>query len=123
MRKLLCVLLFVPMMSQAYEISDEYSDFERCEIYVMSLDTIASNLANVDTTRTPEGGPYRALYPHFDEDGFFQVLESHQVWREYEPEHPDANEYGLVDYPAINLEDQIRQFVGWRRMYDRDGCG
>ena len=80
----------------------------------MRMNTVASNIANVNTTRSPEGGPYRRKDVVFeampDAASFGEILTSQpqkdinrvQVTdvisdrraplMRYEPDHPDANE-------------------------------
>src|SRR3712207_2279760 len=91
----------------------------------MRMNTISSNIANINTTHTPEGGPYRRKDVVFESipeaKSFGEILMSQpqkDVARvqvtdvtvdrkaplmKYEPDHPDANEEGYVAYPNINL--------------------
>ncbi len=82
------------------------------------LNVIAENLANVHTTRTPEGGPYLKKQvvlesrPPEDFAGLLSEAESVAVAGvtrtaeglrpEYDPTHPDADEQGLVLWPNVN---------------------
>src|SRR5439155_115185 len=91
----------------------------------LRLDTIASNLANASTTRTPEGGPYRRRNVVFAaeplENDFGETLASlaEQGAHEgvtvtdvvedrtpprmvFDPSHPDANADGYVAYPDVD---------------------
>src|SRR4051812_11994190 len=90
------------------------------------MNTIASNLANINTTKTAEGGPYRRKDVVFtampDTKSFGDVLnvddpkadfnrvqvtdivyDKKAPLLKYEPNHPDANEDGYVAYPNINM--------------------
>ena len=83
------------------------------------MDVIASNLANVETTRTPEGGPYKkktvilAAEPMADVFGSAlkaavravkvdSVAEDKEVKMMYEPAQPDADDKGYVAKPNVN---------------------
>ncbi len=66
------------------------------------MSVTASNIANVSTTRTPEGGPYR-VQKLVCEDASCITQSLLKVKIAYEPDHPDANEEGYVDYPDIDL--------------------
>lgn len=95
----------------------------------------ASNIANAQTTRTREGGPYRRRDPVFEaeriHDGFASKLErklnSVDVARivtddrppitRYLPDHPDANEQGYVEFPNVNLVEEQANLVGASRGY------
>ena len=85
--------------------------------FAMSL--IASNIANIETTRTPEGGPYRRkeLRCNF---GYCEILEHAQGILKYWPEHIDANEDGYVEFPDIDLLDEIATMIDLTREYERE---
>ncbi len=104
------------------------------------MNTISSNIANVNTTRTPEGGPYRrkdAIFEAIPEQKTFgEVLidkgdrNLHRVQvsdvavdtkaplLKYEPDHPDANEDGYVAYPNINLMEEMANMIQATRSYE-----
>ncbi|MGM0452548.1 MAG: flagellar basal body rod protein FlgC [Thermodesulfobacteriota bacterium] len=101
------------------------------------LNTISSNLANMETTRTPEGGPYRKKSVTFSarQIGFEQELENltrHQsqgVQVErivsdtgqgkmvYDPGHPDSNAEGYVEKPDINLAEEMTDVMNAKGSY------
>lgn len=104
------------------------------------MNTISSNIANVNTTRTPEGGPYRRKDVVFesmpDARNFGELVTSSpsvdlqrvQVsdvtvdrkapLLKYEPDHPDANEEGYVAYPNINLMEEMANMIQATRSYE-----
>lgn len=106
----------------------------------MRMNTISSNIANINTTRTPEGGPYRRKDVVFeampDARNFgelvtsspndsiqrVQVTDVHVdrdgVEMRYEPDHPDANEQGMVAYPKINLMEEMANMIQATRSYE-----
>lgn len=106
----------------------------------MRMNTISSNIANVNTTRTPEGGPYRRKDVVFeaipDARNFGEILTSQpdrnirrvQVTDvlvdrkapilKYEPDHPDANEQGYVAYPNVNLMEEMTNMIQATRAYE-----
>jgi len=106
----------------------------------MRMNTINSNIANVHTTRTPEGGPYRRKDVVFeaipDARSFGEILTTNpqkDVARvqvtdvavdrkaplvKYEPDHPDANEDGYVAYPNINLMEEMANMIMTSRAYE-----
>jgi len=85
------------------------------------LDVISQNLANIDTTRTEEGGPYRrkmvVMSPGENNMDFSDTLDNAlngvkidslaedptPFQREFAPSHPDANEDGYVLKPNVSL--------------------
>lgn len=98
----------------------------------LRLDLIANNIANVSTTRTEEGGPYRRHMPVFEEklreasQGGFRgmgvkvsaiVKDDSPPRMEYDPDHPDANEEGFVAMPNINIVDEMVDLVTATRAY------
>ncbi len=101
------------------------------------MNTIASNLANVRTTRTPEGGPFRRLDPVFEAaplqrlgltSGPSQGVSVVRVARieaderpgtmVYEPGHPDANAEGYVEYPNVNAVEEMVNMITASRAYE-----
>ena len=99
------------------------------------LTVTTSNIANAQTTRTREGGPYRRRDPVFETerlgDGFASALESkiHSVnvsriaidsrdpITRYLPDHPDADEQGYVQFPNVNLVEEQANLVGASRAF------
>ena len=106
----------------------------------MRMNTIASNIANINTTETPEGGPYRRKDVVFeampDARNFGEILTSApdrntqrvQVTDvlvdrkapilKYEPNHPNANADGYVAYPNINLMEEMTNMIQATRSYE-----
>lgn len=98
----------------------------------LRLDLISSNIANVGTTRTPEGGPYRRKVPVFAENlararsglscsgvKVVAVQEDPTPFRRvYEPGHPDADQDGYVLYPNVNIVNEMVNLIEAGRAYD-----
>ena len=105
-------------------------------------EVVAANLANAETTRTDEGGPYRrklvVLAPRrssFQMElagrmsgaargvGVRAVVEdtAPAVVR-YEPGHPDANAEGYVAYPNINPVTEMVDLMGAVRSYQANAA-
>ena len=104
------------------------------------INTIAMNLANAKTTRTPYGGPYRrrtVVQAAADVDDPFSVHMRSALDRElkgvrvmgvtqdtrplkqvYEPGHPDANAEGYVSYPDINVVEEMANLMTAQRNYE-----
>lgn len=103
------------------------------------MDTIASNLANIDTTRTPEGGPYKrkdVLFSALPVNQFSKSLSdalADQVRRVvvtevvedqsppilvHNPSHPDANAEGYVAMPNINLMEEMVNLINATRSFE-----
>lgn len=104
------------------------------------MEAITSNIANINTTQTAEGGPYRRKQVVFtaepSRDRFSDILEgsidenANAVYAtetqstndapilKYEPTHPDANEDGHVAYPNINMAREMADMVNAQRVYE-----
>ena len=104
------------------------------------METISSNLANMETTRTPEGGPYRrkdvliTALPLENEFGntfknelgdklsrvqVADVIEDQSEPRlVYNPKHPDANDLGYVALPNIDQMTEIVNMVTTQRSFE-----
>jgi flagellar basal-body rod protein FlgC len=99
---------------------------------------LVENLANSDTTRTPEGGPYRRKDAVFVSDpsaaDFSSMFESEMgagsgvrvsevvtdkrdPEMRYLPGHPDANKDGYVAYPRMNPAEDMVDLLGASRGY------
>jgi flagellar basal-body rod protein FlgC len=94
------------------------------------LDIIASNIANVETTRTPSGGPYRRLQALFasrtDGPGGVEMLgtvaDARDLRRVYQPGHPDADSDGVVAYPNVNIVEEMVDLVSATRSYEANAA-
>jgi flagellar basal-body rod protein FlgC len=100
----------------------------------MRAELIAENLANADTTRTPEGGPYRRRDAVFTtapaEGSFADTLTEYGVRvasisvdggdpeRRYLPGHPDADADGYVAFPKIHPPEEMVDLMGASRGYE-----
>jgi len=100
----------------------------------LRMDTIANNLANVNTTRTARGGPYRRQMVVFEERlaqvmgrgglrgagvRVRRIVEDDDPPRlEYNPHHPDANEEGYVAMPNVNVVTEMVDMISASRAYE-----
>jgi len=101
----------------------------------LRVDIVAGNLANMQTTRTQEGGPYRRRTVVFAErlaqtanSPFFRegrgvkvaaIVEDPNPPRlAYDPGHPDANEQGFVAFPNIDLAKEMIDLITASRSYE-----
>lgn len=99
-------------------------------------DLLVENIANSETTRTPEGGPYRrkdAIFASTPVGGSFSsVLDSQMQTgvrvagisvdtrdpeKQYMPGHPDADADGYVSVPRMNPAEDMVDLVGASRGY------
>src|SRR5690554_6534003 len=97
----------------------------------LRLDLISANIANANTTRTPEGGPDRRKVPVFAENlaaadgarpGGVRVVavqdDPSPFRRVYEPGHPDADRDGYVFYPNVNIINEMVNLIEAGRAYE-----
>jgi flagellar basal-body rod protein FlgC len=103
------------------------------------LDTISANMANIETTRTPQGGPYQrkmvvfeTQQPSFEQqlNGAMQQAQPQGVRVSqiatdqteprmmFDPGHPDANENGYVAMPNINVLEETADMMMATRAYE-----
>lgn len=99
----------------------------------LQMDVIANNLANVNTTSTPEGGPYRAeevfLTPGNAESGIPGglanagvqvagiVADNRPPRLVYDPANPQANRQGYVAYPNVDPVTEMTNMLAATRAY------
>ena len=98
------------------------------EAQKIRLNVIASNIANVNSTRTPEGGPYRRKDVVFQTYLFdkssagvdvSQIVEDQRPFRTvYDPGNPDADKSGYVKYPNINTIEEMVNLMAAARAYE-----
>lgn len=104
----------------------------------LRLDVISNNIANVNTTRSADGGPYRRQFVVFEPrpgDGSFSGAMSRQLQLNgvrvsgvkkddspprlvYEPGHPDADSEGYVRMPNINIVTEMVDMMTASRAYE-----
>ncbi|MDK2896256.1 MAG: flagellar basal-body rod protein FlgC [Candidatus Atribacteria bacterium] len=90
----------------------------------LRMDVVAANLANVDTTRTASGEVY------YRKEVVFRPLENGGVKATavfedrttptrlvYQPEHPDADARGMVEYPNVVLVNEMVDLMAANRAY------
>jgi flagellar basal-body rod protein FlgC len=102
------------------------------------LDTISSNLANVETTSTPEGGPYKKKSVYFQSKplsfqeqlnttakGSVQGVEVTKILEDqdpprkvFNPSHPDADKDGYVAMPNISVLKEMVDMMSATRSYE-----
>ncbi len=99
------------------------------------IEVAVSNLANAESTRGPDGQPYRrrevvlaaapvnAFEAALGEAGtagveVVQVLEDQEPFRvRYEPSHPDASPDGYVSVPNVDVAEEMVDMLGAARAY------
>jgi flagellar basal-body rod protein FlgC len=100
---------------------------------------LVENMANSETTRTPEGGPYRRKDVVFEsgsvESPFSSVFhnqldaptgvavsdvitDTSEPERRYMPGHPDADKDGYVAFPKMNPAEDMVDLMGTARTYE-----
>jgi flagellar basal-body rod protein FlgC len=100
------------------------------------LDIVAQNIANAETTRTPEGGPYQRQIVSFETEMVKQLpgesgvqpLQTVKVGsitsdttpgqQVYNPQHPDAGADGMVTMPNVNLAYEMVDLITASRAYE-----
>jgi flagellar basal-body rod protein FlgC len=108
----------------------------------LRMDVISNNIANANTTRTAEGGPYireRVVFaPRIDATPAFAPLLANMTPQGlpvgvrvigitkdpspprmvYDPGHPDANSEGYVAYPNVNAVNEMVDLISASRAYE-----
>ena len=106
----------------------------------LRMNLISGNLANINTTRTPTGGPYRrkdAVFAAAPADRSFQsyldaqrtgervdvrilgiVEDRTEPLRKFDPGHPDADQNGYIALPNINVMEEMVNMISATRSYE-----
>lgn len=98
------------------------------------LNTISSNIANVETSSTPEGGPYKKKSVYFQTkpisfkeelDSSIRGVEVSKIVEDqdapkriYDPSHPDAKEDGYVEMPNVSVLKEMVDMMSATRSYE-----
>jgi flagellar basal-body rod protein FlgC len=88
------------------------------------IETISANIANAETTRTPEGGPYRRQIATVSGSAagggvVSQVVQDQSHGRlVYDPGHPDADQNGYVRMPNVDMATEMVDLMVARRMHE-----
>jgi flagellar basal-body rod protein FlgC len=117
----------------------------------LRLDVIADNIANVNTTRTTEGGPFRRsrvifrprveepfwrspFLPTYLQDEVGKGVRVAKVEKDYasnprlvyDPTHPDAIKTGprkgYVEFPNVNIVNEMVDMIAASRSYDANSA-
>ena len=105
------------------------------------MDVISENVANINTTRTEDGTPYRRKIVSFAEKDvtpFSKVLNNTReaylgngvkvysvsedtksdYIKKYDPSHPDTDADGYVSYPNVNTVTEMTNLIDASRSYE-----
>ena len=82
------------------------------------MNAISSNIANANTTRTPEGGPYKRQ-SYVCKNGQCSIEQSANFVTKYLPDHLDADAQGYVKFPDINVEKEMQKMIEATRAYEK----
>jgi len=105
----------------------------------LRMDVISNNIANANSSRTTEGGPYRRQMVVFEAranvSSFAQIMAQQQSAGDgvrvtgiikdqsaprlvYDPSHPDANKQGYREMPNINIISEMVDMMTATRAYE-----
>jgi len=105
----------------------------------LQMEVIASNIANINTTRTMDGGPYRRRMAVFEETpvtfqsaldkasakldgggvGFREIIEDNApLQKVYNPTHPDADQNGFVSMPNVSISKEMVDMIYNSKLYE-----
>lgn len=108
----------------------------------LRMDVISENIANMNTTKTADGTPYKrktVLFEEISDKRPFSTLFEEMYSAEangkgvrvskiatdksdgalvYDPEHPDANKDGYVEQPNVNVVQEMTDMISASRSYE-----
>ena len=103
----------------------------------LRMDIIADNIANAETTSTPEGGPYKRKVASFEEnltkelntnneyETEFKGVKVTKIYedsspfkRVYDPSSPDADSKGYVLMPNVNVLNEMVDLISASRSFE-----
>ncbi len=105
----------------------------------LRMNLISSNMANVNTTKTETGEPYKrkdvifeaVSTPNFQEElqsqldaqaggvKISRIIEDEKPFVEkYDPGHPDADENGFIQLPNVNIIEEMVNMISASRSFE-----
>ncbi|MEI6260920.1 MAG: flagellar basal body rod protein FlgC [Deltaproteobacteria bacterium] len=106
----------------------------------LRMNLVSNNLANANTTRTAQGGPYQRQEPVFSaipvKNAFGEILkgelganlsdvnvteiinDQRKPLLKYDPMHPDADQQGFVSMPNVNVMEEMVNMMTASRSYE-----
>jgi flagellar basal-body rod protein FlgC len=117
--KYLCLIVIFWASPLMADIASSNSCEQVLKDIQLDMNVIASNIANVSTTRTPEGGPYHRKELQC-QNGYCDIVEFNDTFLEYLPDHPDADQFGYVKFPNIDLQSEISSMLEASRAYESE---
>lgn len=104
----------------------------------LRMNLISSNMANVNTTRTETGEPYKRKDVIFEAapTGDFQamldqrleegggvnvsrIIEDNKPFiQKYDPDHPDADDQGYIQLPNVNIVEEMVNMISASRSFE-----
>jgi flagellar basal-body rod protein FlgC len=100
------------------------------------MDVVVSNMSNVNTTRTPEGGPYKRKIVVFGSEPVKEkfrnrlkdalnsvevkeiVVDNTGIRQVFDPSHPDADSLGFLSLPNVNVVSEMADMIIANRAYE-----
>ncbi|MCB0319349.1 MAG: flagellar basal body rod protein FlgC [Bdellovibrionales bacterium] len=98
----------------------------------LRVNVLASNIANAETTRSEDGGPYKKRMVVQVAKPFTDILDNVMLAKPevkavitdpkppkqvYKPGHPDADENGYIQLPNINVVQEMTEMMSASRAY------
>jgi flagellar basal-body rod protein FlgC len=104
----------------------------------LRMDVIANNIANAETTKTSDGGPYRRKIVSFEENlnrsldkvnGKYEdkllgvkaskISEDQSPTKKvYDPSHPHADKDGFIEMPNVNILNEMVDLIAASRAFE-----
>jgi len=99
------------------------------------LEVIGQNIANSNTTKTASGKPYERQIVKFEtvlqdklgvnSEAVPLLVKVAKIAKDtkppkeiYQPGHPDAKPNGMVDYPNVNVHEEMADMIASSRAYE-----
>jgi len=82
---------------------------------------LTQSMGGLSKTREQHLSPRMPVNNNFDRQSLgpnYTIAEKDSFRYEYEPNHPDANEEGMVRYPDIDMVEEMTNIVSANRMYE-----
>lgn len=95
-----------------HEVEDRNYTLFRSLLYRMQSEVQVSDARHLPSPSLRHTLPERELGP------MTEVIEVQKTRMEYDPTHPHANTEGMVEYPDINVVEEMTRMISANRIYE-----
>ncbi len=86
--------------------------------FAKTLSRFRMNTTRTDSAHLPQPAGPSSNTPLFEAGPTTEIQETEKMRMEFDPSHPDADENGYVQYPDVNVVEEMASIVSANRLYE-----